>query len=213
MTRRQLEEPASPPTEEGQWASFERWQRAFLREARTAQRCESGLGALPGHARFLAWPGEVEMDLDRFIERAKEKTNFLSGYLVDLSFDGAEAMARRSALLAKQLPEACEDAISVWLEQDLDREPLEAGSYFAFQGSCVRLFCADIQDIDFGSARAVLPYDRMLIELPRARRWTIREANQAIKHIVKDLEFDAYYCRTKATGKTSQSLDIEFHWE
>lgn len=139
------------------------------------------------------------------------RINFLRGYLVEISNDGAVFMAVHSNFLTLQYPSRCNHAMGIWLEQPMEGE-IEAGSYYGFQEFDVSFFCKSIKDVDLASMRHVLPFDRMLVRQPKGKTWDSIHTNELLTQIKEDLEFD-YSVTIHADGELGEILNIEFDWE
>ena len=121
--------------------------------------------------------------------RVVNKLNFIRGYMIDISFDGDQFVDEKSAFLSLQFPDQCNDALGVWLEQDLE-DRIETGGYYGFQKFNMSFFCNDIVDVDLASMRGVLRFNKMYLRRPKGVNWDTENAKDVLQKIKDDLEFD-----------------------
>ena len=208
------------------WNKFERWQARYTKTCYKAidkmTTGEDDYDSLEYHLFLQNW---YEYDLDLIIDmglsesdlqrRVANKINFLRGYLVDISYDGAEFMAQHSNFLSLQYPSKCNNAYSIWLEQygDDDGNGIEAGASFHFQEFEIGFFCKSIEDIDLASMRNILPFDRLFIRRPKGENWDI-DSIENITHLIKeDLESD-YDVKVDFNKNDSGGLfSMNFTWD
>jgi len=208
------------------WDKFERWQLRYKKvcyrtidemlDWENSDCLEDGL--------FIAsW---VDLGLDLFFEqgfseqdlekRVLNKINFLNAYLVDVSFDGAEFMSKKSNFLTAQYPSRCHDSFGVWMEQYLERDDgssIESGASMSFQGFDASFFCKSISDVDLASMRNIIPFDRIFILRPHEESWD-RKSIKSIYHKVKeDLEADFIVQIQVDNNENGPLLMMEFTWE
>ena len=150
----------------------------------------------------------VESDL---YERIDNKINFLRGYLADISFDGPKFMMEKSKFLTLQYPSRCNNAMGVWLEQDLEGG-IEAGAYSYFQEFDVNFFCNNIKDVDLASMKRILPFDRMFIRQAKGQQWVNTSIEKILKQIEKDLGYEYEFKMKPKTLKGNDLLQITFIW-
>lgn len=203
------------------WDRFERWASRFKKvcEERIEEMFECGYSDIDGGlfvCKRHEFGGDLLLDCTVFrselSERISEKINFIRGYLVDISFDGPDFMARHSKFLSLQYPSQCNNAIGVWLEQDLEVED-EPGGYFRFQGWDVSFFCKEIRDVDLASMRNVLPFDRMFVRRPKGIAWDRASSKKFLRDVKSDLEFDYHVQVEMGKDLSYQLLTLEFTWQ
>lgn len=204
------------------WDRFEAWQRRYRRRCyQVIDEMEEQGYADPMEGLFLRKPQELCGDLisdflldsDDLKNRIDKKIEFLRGYLVDISFDGPEYMDKCSRFLPCQYPSRCNNATGLWLEQDLEHEPMEPGLYHGFQDFEVQIFCKKIVDIDLASMRSVLPFDILHARLPKGEGWTRESSNQLVSEIRSDLEFDEEQFDVDVIGyDRTEILTLSFKW-
>jgi len=170
-----------------------------------------------GSSNFALKSSEVdcyEFDsswIDILEERIKSKIGFIRGYLVDISFDGPVFMSKHSQFLTLQYPSRCENALGIWLEQDLQGDA-ESGGYFGYQGWDVSLFVNRISDVDMAAVRNILPFDSMWLRKPGSAPWRKEEIKQLTGHLKQDLECDGNLHKMRA-GMDGHLLKVEFAWK
>ena len=194
-----------------QWARFERWATRFRKSAQ--KFVESKVYLSDEDMLFVATSSgmvnsESGLSWSKIEERVSHKIAFLRGYLVDISFDGPDFMVAKSQFLTNQYPSQCERSFGIWLEQDLGKENLIPGDYFGFQEFEVSIFINRLDDIDFASIRAILPFDRMIIRQPNGVKWTVEDGNAVADHISNDLEDDLFKTGTFDVASTLLQLDF-----
>lgn len=203
------------------WDKFERWVSRYRKVSLRAieELLDSEYPDFDG-GLFLCKNFELNLDLifdfhvlkSELSSRVENKISFLRGYLVDISFDGPEFVERHSNFLTQQYPSKCNNAIGVWLEQDLEGN-LEAGSYFGFQKFDVSFFCKNIKDVDLASMRSILPFDRMFVRLPKGQTWDATTDKAMLEQIEEDLKFDySVTIHPKDIGH-GDLFSMNFTWE
>ena len=141
--------------------------------------------------------------------RVVNKLNFIRGYMIDISFDGEQFVDEKSAFLSLQYPNKCNDALSVWLEQDLG-DKIETGAYFGFQKFDISFFCNDISDVDLASMREVLLFNKIYLRRPKGEKWGAESAKDVLHKIKNDLEFDYEVDITTGDGGYDELLLLRF---
>ena len=132
---------------------------------------------------------DLSLPEDELEIRVVNKLNFIRGYMIDISFDGEQFVDEKSTFLSLQYPNKCNDALGVWLEQDLGGK-IETGAYFGFQKFDISFFCNDISDVDLASMREVLLFNKIFLRRPKGVNWDTGNANDVYQKIKNDLEFD-----------------------
>jgi hypothetical protein len=202
------------------WDKFERWAYRYKRvcERWVEEMFDSGYSDDEG----LFLRTEMELHCYSFSDlnisesdcytRIKSKIGFLRGYLVNISFDGPEFMASHSRFLTLQYPSKCDNAMGVWLEQDLEGE-IEAGSYFGFNDFDVSFFCKSLNDVDLASMRSILPFDRMSLRRPKGKAWDGACIAEVLDRLKYDLEFDYQVKIEPDEYESGEILYIGFTWD
>jgi hypothetical protein len=200
-------------TIQGVWDKFERWSKRYEKVGQKIIDEMFYQGTSDSNAAlFICKSEEIDLDLtiemnieqDELIDRINRKIAFLRGYLVNISFDGAEFMTKNSGFLACQYPSKCSNAIGVWLEQDLEGDP-RPGSHFGFQDFDVSFFSNTLEDVDFASMWSILPFDRMFIRRPKGVNWDKRSVKEVVEIIRSDLRFD-YAVKMKVDSGVNRNL-------
>jgi len=208
--------PQSPTSGiQAQWDRFDRWAKRYLRKTKElvddlkARR----LVDTPDYLCLLQWaeykgifvpPHEID-DLQVLEKRAKEKIEFLRGYLVDISFDGAEFMHIKSKFLPLQYQSKCNSSMGFWFEQWLDNA--HPGAYHGYQGFDVVLFASAVSDIDFESVNTILPFDEIFIRQSCGLPWDQARANQVVQEIKADLGMGKrHFIRVDGVGSSLISV-------
>ena len=199
------------------WDKFERWAYRYKKvcHGTIEEMFDCGYSDFDSGLFLQKWH-ELNQDINvsesELYTRVSNKIKFLRGYLVDISFDGPEFMAKHSNFLTLQYPGKCNNSMGVWLEQDLEGE-IEAGSYFGFKEFDVSFFCKSFKVVDLSSMRNILPFDRMFVRLPKGQNWDTDSVNNVVKQIKEDLEFD-YSVKIQTDGNESgELLSMRFTWE
>lgn len=205
---------------QGVWDRFERWTKRYKIACHKAieEMFKCGYSEFDNALYLRKWHElnqDIILDLNisesELSNRIYQKIDFLRGYLVDITFDGPEFMAKHSDFLTLQYPSQCNNAIGVWLEQRLDSE-VEAGGYSGFQEFDVNVFCRSIADIDLASMRNVLPFDRMFLRRPKGKAWDVSSIRSIVQQVKEDIEFD-YEVQVKPDNGPKDLLSINFTWE
>ncbi len=170
---------------------------------------------------FIASPGDIatgslygrNLPEKYLVQRVKAKISFLRGYLVYISYDGAEFMDSQSSFLTLQYPSRCNNVWGIWLEQEV-REGMEPGDHFGYDGMEVSIFVKEISGFDFASAHTILPFDRIHLRRPKGARWARQAVEIAIEEIRNDLGFDGleFGCETEFASN-SPVLTLNFVWK
>ena len=206
------------PDIQTQWDRFERWANRFRRATRTLVDELSARDTVdtPDYLSLLQWseyegglvPPHENDELEVLAERAKEKIKFLRGYLVDISFDGAEFMALKSNFLSSQYQSRCDSAMGFWFEQWPENS--RPGAYHGFQGWDVVLFAASHKQIDFESVNNILPFDRLFIRQAKGISWSESHARMITRDIKDDLGMSQRQF-SKIHGVGSSMISITFN--
>ena len=141
--------------------------------------------------------------------RVCNKLNFIRGYMIDISFDGEQFVDQKSTFLTLQYPDKCNNALGVWLEQDLG-DRLETGGYYGFGEFDISFFCKDIADVDLASMRGVLRFNKMYLRRPQGKKWDAESAKDALQKVKNDLEFDYEVDITINDGEYDELLLLHF---
>ncbi|MBE0507576.1 MAG: hypothetical protein IBX50_12825 [Marinospirillum sp.] len=199
------------------WEKFECWkkqyQSVFHKLIEEIMSC--GYSDFDGGFCFRKWH-ELNQDLvldlnvseSELSNRIIDKIQFIKGYLVDIYFDGPDFADKYYNFLEFQCPSKCDNAIGIWLEQDLEGE-VEAGSYFGFQGFDMNIFCRSVDDIDLASMRNILPFDRMYLRQPKGKIWDEQSIRSVVQQVKEDIEFD-YEVIVTPSNKSEELLSINF---
>jgi len=166
---------------------------------------------------FLCKWNEINKDLiadlmlpeEELEERIVNKLNFIRGYMIDISFDGEQFVDEKSTFLSLQYPDECNNALGVWLEQDLGDE-IETGGYYGFQEFDISFFCKNIADVDLASVRGVLRFNKMYLRRPQGKKWDAESAKDALQKVKNDLEFDYEVDITINDGEYDELLLLHF---
>jgi hypothetical protein len=203
------------------WDKFERWAYRYKKVCHRAikEMLDRGYSDFDEGLFLQKWDElnyDIILDLNLsesdLSTRISKKLKFLRGYLVDISFDGPEFMAKHSNFLTRQYPSKCNNSIGVWLEQNVEGE-IEAGGYFGFQGFDVNFFCESLEDVDLASMRNILPFDRMFVRRPKGQTWDAASINDVMQRVKYDIEFD-YTVKIQAEHyKSGELFSIRFTWE
>ena len=155
-------------------------------------------------------PPHESGDLRVLEERAKAKIAFLRGYLADISFDGAEFMALKSAFLSLQYQSRCDSAMGFWFEQWPENS--RPGVYHSFQGWDVVLFAMSPEDIDFESVNNILPFDRMFVRRAGGAPWAEIEAREIVRAVKDDLGMSRpQFAKIHGVGSSMISITFNKH--
>lgn len=203
---------------QAQWDRFERWATRFRRSTSSIvdDLSEKELVDTPDYLFLLrrseqegfVEPPHESGDLYALEERAKEKIAFLRGYLVDISFDGAEFMALKSQFLTLQYQSRCDSAMGFWFVQWPGNS--RPGAYHSFQEDEVALFAKSPNDIDFESVNNILPFDRIFIRQAEGVPWSEARAREIRQAIKSDLGM-GHRQFSKIIGVGSSMLSITFN--
>ena len=206
------------PDIQSQWDRFERWVTRFRRTTSSIvdDLTKKELVDTPDYLFLLRWseyrglmvPPHECGDLQMLEERAKEKISFLRGYLVDISFDGAEFMALKSSFLTLQYQSRCDSVMGFWFEQWPENS--RPGAYHSFQEDEVALFAISPNDIDFESVNNILPFDRIFIKQAGGASWSELKAKEIRQVIKNDLGMSQQQF-AKIIGVGSPMISITFN--
>jgi len=209
------------------WDKFERWQARYKRTCYKAIDKfiveDNSYDPMEDHLFLQNW---YEYGLDLILDirlsesdlqqRVLNRINFFRGYLVDISYDGAEFMAQHSNFLSLQYPSKCNNAFCIWLEQYLetdDGSDVEPGASFHFQEFEMSFFCKSIEDVDLASMRNILPFDRLFIRRPNWKEWDKESVKIITEQIKADIEAD-YSVEIEFNKNFSGSLlAMNFTWD
>ncbi|MFK5948004.1 MAG: hypothetical protein QM500_04430 [Methylococcales bacterium] len=203
------------------WNKFERWVSRYKKSCnKTFEEVDERGYSNNNENLFVCKWHEIDQDITmdfnvtetEISTRVANKISFLRGYLVDISFDGPSFMEYHTNFLTLQYPSRCNNAIGVWLDQDLDGE-VELGAYFGFSDFDVSFFCKSIEDVDLSSMRGILPFDRMFIRRQKGIDWDSKSIDKFVEQVKEDLEFD-YAVEIKIDGNDNKNiLLLSFIWD
>jgi len=202
------------------WDKFERWAYRYKKacENTAAELIDCGYSDHDVGLCLSKWH-ELNQDFwdlniseSELSTRISQKINFIRGYLVDISFDGSEFMAKHSGFLTLQYPSKCNNSMGIWLDQDLEGD-IEAGGYFGFQDFDINVFCKSMADIDLASMRNILPFDRMYIRRPKGLVWDKSSICNVVQQVKEDIEFDYSVQINHDDNESQELLMISFSWE
>lgn len=198
------------------WDRFERWQRRYRKLSYDiiATSIENGYfddGSVfvDIHAELGSDPAESYSE-ETLRSRIDARIAFFRGYLVDISFDQAGFMSKKSRIFPLQYQSRCDQVLGIWLEQDPEGE-CRPGGYLGFQGMDVSFFVNQIEDVDLASVWNILPFDSMHLRHPGGTDWTKPEVDKVISSVDEDLSFDLEY-RMK-TRRAGMMLHFDFKWK
>ena len=173
------------PSTQNIWDSFYRWEKRWKRAVGLA-----GFGMHIWRCEDL-FEFKPEIDSEEMLRRIQSKIGFISGYFVDISFDGAGFMEKNGlTMLPLQYPKRCNNSYGIWLVLH-DMDLADFGSWH-FHDDQVNIFCSNATELDWFSMRSVLPYDEIFIRSPKGVAWTKKLMHETATEIQDDLEFDGF---------------------
>ncbi len=208
------------------WDKFDRWSQRYLTSGqRVIERMlrkgySTALAQIP-----FASADEFLRDLDIIEDlgyteemlqnRLHRRIDFLSKYLVDISFDGPEFMQKKSEFIWDQKHGENKTLFSIWLIQDDTNH--RGRKQFEPSGHDISFFCNDINQVDLSSMRSAYPYDIIHAWHPNMKPWDAKMINNFINNIEEDLSFDyevnieVVLSNSGKRGHSSLEVKCNFH--